>query len=137
MVRKMSQASNQMVKTLLAGEDLTSSQYLAVMIELSSSNEVIIAGTPANEGTHVIGVLQNEPDDGEAASVAIGGTSKLIMAASCDAGEKLMSSSGKGTPVDGDSKSVIGIALEDSDGNNSVIEVLLTPGGVAQADESN
>jgi len=133
----MSQASNQMVKTLLAGEDLTSSQYYAVMIELGTSNEVIVAGTPAAEGTHVIGVLQNEPDDGEAASVAIGGTSKLIMAAACDAGEKIMSSSGKGTPADGDQKSVIGIALEDADGNNSVIEVLLTPGGVAQADESN
>ena len=134
----MSQASNQIVKSLLAGEDLTSSQYYAVMIELGSSNEVIVAGTPAAEGTHVIGVLQNEPDDGEAASVAIGGTSKIIMAANCDAGEKIMSSAGKGTPVDGDQKSVIGIALEDNaEGDGGVIEILLTPGGVAQADESN
>ena len=133
----MSQASNQIVKSFIAGEDLSSSQYLAVMIELGTSNEVIIAGTPAAEGTHVIGVLQNEPEDGEAASVAIGGTSKLIMAAACDAGEKLMSSSGAGTPVDADQKSVIGIALEDADGAASVIEVLLTPGGIGQANESN
>ena len=134
----MSQASNQIVKTFKAGEDLTSGQYLAVMIELGTSNEVIKAGTPAAEGTHVIGILQNEPDDGEAASVAIGGTSKLIMAADCDAGEKLMSSSGKGTPVDDDQKSVIGIALEDNaEGDGGVIEVLITPGGVAQANESN
>jgi len=134
----MSQASNQIVKTFKAGEDLTSGQYLAVMIELGTSNEVIKAGTPAAEGTHVIGILQNEPDDGEAASVAIGGTSKLIMAADCDAGEKLMSSSGKGTPVDDDQKSVIGIALEDNaEGDGGIIEVLITPGGVAQANESN
>jgi len=133
----MSQASNQIVKTFVAGEDLSSSQFLAVMIELGTSNEVIIAGTPAAEGTHVIGVLQNEPEDGEAASVAIGGTSKLKMAAACDAGEKIMSSSGSGTPVDADQKSVIGIALEDADGSGSIIEVLLTPGGVAQANESN
>jgi len=134
----MSQASNQIVKTFKAGEDLTSGQYLAVMIELGTSNEVIKAGTPAAEGTHVIGILQNEPDDGEAASVAIGGTSKLIMAADCDAGEKLMSSSGKGTPVDDDQKSVIGIALEDNaEGDGGVIEVLITPGGVAQANESD
>jgi len=133
----MSQASNQIVKTFISGEDLSSSQYLAVMIELGTSNEVIVAGTPAAEGTHVIGVLQNEPADGEAASVAIGGTSKLKMAAACDAGEKLMSSAGSGTPVDGDTKGVIGIALEDADGSGSIIEVLVTPGGVAQADESN
>ena len=134
----MSQASNQIVKTLLSGEDLSSSQYYAVMIELGTSNTVIVAGTPAAEGTHVIGILQNEPADGEAANVVIGGTSKIVMAANCDAGEKIMSSSGKGTPVDGDQKSVIGVALEDNaEGDGGIVEILLTPGGVAQADESN
>jgi hypothetical protein len=134
----MSQASNQIVKPLIAGEDLSSDQYKAVMIELGISNTVIKAGTPAAEGTHVIGILQNEPEDGEAASVAIGGTSKLIMAANCDAGEKLMSSSGKGTPVTTDNYSVIGIALEDNaEGDGGIIEVLLTPGGHGHANESN
>lgn len=134
----MAQASNQIVKTFLAGEDLTSDQYKFVMIELSSSNEVIKAGTPAAEGTHVIGILQNKPDDGEAATVVIGGTSKLVMAANCDAGEKLMSSAGKGTPVDADQKSVGAIALEDNGGGDGgIIEVLVTPGGIAQANESN
>ena len=134
----MSQASNQIVKTLLSGEDLSSSQYYAVMIELGTSNTVIVAGTPAAEGTHVIGILQNEPADGEAANVVIGGTSKIVMAANCDAGEKIMSSSGKGTPVDADQKSVIGVALEDNaEGDGGIVEILLTPGGVGQADESN
>jgi len=134
----MSQASNQIVKTLLSGEDLSSSQYYAVMIELGTSNTVIVAGTPAAEGTHVIGILQNEPADGEAANVVIGGTSKIVMAANCDAGEKIMSSSGKGTPVDADQKSVIGIALEDNaEGDGGIVEILLTPGGIGQADESN
>jgi hypothetical protein len=134
----MSQASNQIVKSLIAGEDLSDYQYHAVMIELGTSNTVIKAGTPAAEGTHVIGILQNEPEDGEAASVAIGGTSKLIMAANCDAGEKLMSSSGKGTPVTTDNYSVIGIALEDNaEGDGGIIEVLLTPGGHGHANESN
>ena len=133
----MSQASNQIVKTFLAGEDLSSSQYYAVMIELGTPNEVIVAGTPAAEGTHVVGILQNKPDDGEAATVVIGGTSKLSMAAACDAGEKIMSSSGQGTPADADQKSVIGIALEDCTDADTIVEVLVTPGGVAQADESN
>lgn len=134
----MAQASNQIVKTFLAGEDLTSDQYKFVMIELGTSNTVIKAGTPAAEGTHVIGVLQNKPDDGEAASVVICGTSKLVMAANCDAGEKLMSSTGKGTPADADQKSVGAIALEDNaEGDGGIIEVLVTPGGISQANESN
>lgn len=132
----MSQASNQIVKSFLAGETFIAKQYYAVMMT-TVDNTVVVAGTPAAEGTHVIGIVQNKPASGEATSVAIGGTSKLVMAASCDIGEKIMSSSGKGTPVDADQKSVIGIALEASVGNNSVIEVLLTPGGVAQANESN
>ena len=133
----MSQASNQMVKSMLAGESFASKQFFAVMMT-STDNTVVVANTAAAEGTHVLGVIQNEPGSGEAASVAIGGTSKLLMAASCDQGEKIMSDgNGEGTPADADQKSVIGIALEASDGNGSIIEVLLTPGGHAQADESN
>jgi len=133
----MSQASNQMVKSLLAGASFASKQYFAVQMT-STDNTVIVAGAAATEGSHVVGIIQNEPGSGEAASVAIGGTSKLSMAAACDQGEKIKSDgTGEGTPVDADQKSVIGIALEASDGDGSIIEVLLTPGGVAQADESN
>jgi len=133
----MSQASNQMVKSMLAGVSFASKQFFAVMMT-STDNTVIVATGGAAEGTHVIGVIQNEPGSGEAASVAIGGTSKLLMAAACDQGEKIMSDgNGEGTPVSADTYSVIGIALEASDGDGSIIEVLLTPGGVGQADESN
>jgi len=133
----MSQASNQMVKSMLAGASFASKQYFAVQMT-STDNTVIVAGAAAAEGSHVVGIIQNEPGSGEAASIAIGGTSKLSMAAACDQGEKIKSDgNGEGTPVDADQKSVIGIALEASDGDGSIIEVLLTPGGVAQADESN
>ena len=132
----MAQSSNQTVKSFIAGESFASKQYYAVQIS-GADNTVILAGTPAAEGTHVVGVIQNEPASGEAASVVIGGTSKLQMAATCDRGEKLMSASGAGTPVDADQKSVIGIALESAVSATSIIEVLVTPGGVAQANESN
>ena len=60
------------------------------------------------------------------------------MAADCDIGDKIMSSSGKGAPVDADQKSVIGIALSaNANGDGGLIEIMITPGGVAQADESN
>lgn len=134
----MSQASNQIVKSLLAGQTFAAKQYYAVQVT-STNNTVVVAGSAAAEGAHVIGVMQNKPASGEAASVAIGGTSKLVMAANCDQGEKIMSDgNGKGTPADADQKSVIGIALEaNTGGDGGIIEVLLTPGGVAQANESN
>ena len=125
------------VLSLVAGLDLSSSQYYAVQMD-ADGREVKIAGTPAAEGTHVIGVLQNKPVEGDAAAVATAGTSLLYMAANCDIGDKIMSSSGKGTPVDADQKSVIGIALSaNANGAGGLIEILITPGGVGQADESN
>ena len=131
------QANPMDVLSLVSGADLSSSQYYAVELD-SDDREVKVAGTPAAEGTHVLGVLQNKPTEGQAASIATGGSSRLTMAANCDAGEKIMSSSGKGTPADGDQKSVIGIALtSNAEGDGGIIEILITPGGVAQADESN
>jgi hypothetical protein len=135
MARLQSNAMN--VLSFVSGEDLSSSQYYAVQMD-TDVREVKVADTPAAEGTHVIGVLQNKPEEGEAASVATAGTSLLYMAANCDIGEKIMSSSGKGTPADGDTKSVIGIALSsNANGDGGLIEILITPGGVAQTDESN
>ena len=135
MARLQSNAMN--VLSMVSGEDLSSSQYFAVQMD-ADNREVKVAGTPAAEGTHEIGVLQNEPAEGGAASVATAGTSLLYMAADCDIGDKIMSSSGKGTPVDADQKSVIGIALSaNANGDGGLIEIMITPGGVAQADESN
>ena len=131
------QANPMDVLSLVAGADLSSSQYYAVQND-ADAREVKVAGTPAAEGTHVLGVLQNDPTEGQAASIATGGTSRLVMAADCQVGEKIMSSSGKGTPADADQKSVIGIAMTaNAEGDGGIIEILVTPGGVAQADESN
>ena len=136
----MSQVSNQVLKSFKAGVTFVSKKYYACMIYGSGYDSTVIVATGgAAEGTHVIGIVQNEPASGEAASVCIGGTSKLVMAANCDRGEKIMSNgSGKGTPVTTDNYSVIGIALEsNSGGDGNIIEVLLTPGGHGHADESN
>lgn len=134
----MAQFSNQTVKSFISGESFAAKQYYAVQMNTTGST-VVVAGAGAAEGTHSIGVVQNKPANGEAAAVAIGGTSKLVMAANCDVGEKIMSDgNGKGTPVDTDTYSVIGIALESNTaGDGGIIEVLLTPGGVGQANESD
>ena len=126
------------VLSLEAGADLSSSQYYAVQMD-ATEREVKVAGAGAAEGSHVLGVLQNKPVEGDSASVATGGTSLLIMADNCSIGEKIMSdATGKGTPVDTDKYSVIGIALSaNANGSGGLIEILLTPGGVGQADESD
>ena len=131
------QANPMNVLSMVAGADLSSSQYYAVQMD-ADPREVKVAGTPAAEGAHVIGVLQNKPTEGQAASIATAGSSLLYMAADCDIGDKIMSSSGKGTPVDADQKGVIGIALSaNANGDGGLIEIMITPGGVAQANESN
>ena len=134
----MSQASNQIVKSFICGADsLATKQYYAVQMG-ASDNAVIVAGAGAAEGAHVLGVLQNKPAVGEAAAVAIGGTSKLQMGATCDRGEKIKAiAGGTGTPATADQESVIGIALESATSATSIIEILLTPGGHAQANESD
>ena len=136
----MSQVSNQVLKSFIAGAAVATKQYYACQIYGSGAdNTVILAAAGAAEGAHVTGVIQDKPVSGGATSVCIGGTSKLTMAANCDRGEKIMSDgTGKGTPADGDTKAVIGIALEsNAEGDGGIIEVQLTPGGVAQANESN
>ena len=63
------QANPMNVLSLVAGADLSSSQYYAVQID-ADPREVKVAGSPAAEGTHVLGVLQNKPTEGQAASIA-------------------------------------------------------------------
>ena len=134
----MARNAGQTVVSFKAGETFAAKQYYAVEVN-TTDNTVYVAGAGAAEGSHVIGIVQNKPASGLAAAVAIAGVSKLVMAATCDIGEKIMSDgNGKGTPVDGDQKSVVGIALEsNASGDGAIISVLLTPGGVAQANESD
>ena len=134
----MAYGSGQTVISLIAEATLAAKQYYAVQMG-TADNNVVVAAAGANEATHVLGVVQNKPAAGESAAIAIGGVTRLVMAANCDRGEKIKSDgTGKGTPVTADQLAVIGIALEsNASGDGAVISVLLTPGGVAQADESN
>lgn len=58
--------------TLVAGADLsTTGQYLGV--KLDASGDAVLCDT---EGEQVYGILQNDPDTGEEATVAIAGLTK-------------------------------------------------------------
>jgi hypothetical protein len=60
--------------TLVAGEDLTSSQFCAVDVEVSTGNVIL-----PTKGERAIGVIQNKPDDGEAATIVVTGVTKVLV----------------------------------------------------------
>jgi len=134
----MSQYGNQLNMSATAEETFAAKQYYIVQVG-TSNGYVKVAAAAAAEGTHPIGVIQNDPAALGAADVAIAGTTKVVCAANVDRGEKVMSNgSGKATPCDADQKGSVGIALESNTaGDEGIIEILLTPGGFSQADESN
>jgi len=134
----MSQYASQLNISRTAEETFAEKQYYICMVG-TSAGYIKLADAAAAEGTHCLGIVQNDPAAESAANVAIAGTSKVVCVANISIGEKVMSDgNGKATPVDGDQKSVAGIALEpNTAGDGGIIEILLTPGGVGQADESN
>ena len=111
---------NSRTLTFNAGADLSSSQYY--LTKLDNNGNVVLATADAV----VIGSLQNKPKAGEAATIAIGETVKVVAGGDVAIGDLIVSDeSGKGiTRIT--EHNIFGIALEaGSDG--SVIEVLVRP----------
>jgi hypothetical protein len=120
----MSQQIGVLDLTFTAGEDLTTAQYKAVY--LSADNTVSLCTT-----AHVdaIGILQNEPDSGEAALVRVLGTTKVMVGEAIEAGKRVY--------VDTDAMvmeenaaaqtevRLIGIMLSDADADGDIAEVFL------------
>lgn len=124
----MSQMSNQLVKSFIAGASLPA--YVAV-------NLTAVANTVTNSITStsvLIGVTTNGAPSGGAVPVAIGGTAKMICAASTPVASVIVAQTGTGYAVVGDPTTTslnrsIGIAL-DAGSTNSVIEVLIQTNNV-------
>ncbi|MCL4715471.1 MAG: hypothetical protein KJZ75_11220 [Hyphomonadaceae bacterium] len=68
----MAGEANLVCITRIAGADLSAKQYTAV--KQNSSGQVVAAGA----GEKALGILQNKPTSGQAATVAVGGVSKWI-----------------------------------------------------------
>lgn len=60
--------------TRAAGADLSSSQYK--FVESNSSGTATVCGTA---GEYALGVLQNDPTSGNAATIAVSGISKVVL----------------------------------------------------------
>ena len=83
----MALQSNGIDISRVAGADLSASQYLAV--KLNSSGQVVVAGA----GEAAIGILQNKPGAGQAATVRVGGASKAKAGGTIAAGADVAANS--------------------------------------------
>ena len=109
---------------LVATGDQSSNQY-KVMAFGSTAGTVKAATTAATDT--IIGVLQNDPADGEPAEVAAWGVCKALAAASVTAGAKLTcNSTGYVAATTTDKDEIIGIALAASSAAGDLIPVLLS-----------
>lgn len=114
---------NPNVVTLEAGQDLSSSQFYFVSIAADGQVD------PTGDGASADGVLQNDPSAaGRAASVAIGGITKVACGGTVTRGGDVASDA-NGKAVDAVTGDVImGTALE-TGASGSVIAMLFQPRG--------
>jgi len=112
---------------MVAGADLTSAQYRFVVV--NSSGKVVLAGA----GAVVDGVVQNNPNTDQAATVwGVGSVSKVVAGAAVAQGA-LVASNGSGQAITAVSGNYIaGRALQAATGAGQLIPVWITnPGRVA------
>lgn len=101
-----------------ANTDLTDEQFKVV--ELDSDGNIGLA----TAGELGLGVLQNDPDDGEAGAVRVAGVSKVVAGATVGAGE-VVEVGTDGRVIEQDTGEGVGICLEGGD-ENEVITILVS-----------
>ena len=110
-------------KTFEANGDLSDYQYRFVKLETAGT--VAICGN----GEAPIGILQNDPEDGEQANVMLMGISNLVAHAAIAVNETIGSqASGRGVTVSADTNTYNAVALEAATDQDDEIKVLLTSG---------
>jgi hypothetical protein len=111
--------------TLLAGEDLTDSQYRFMAVD---ANGQAVVATAAAFGA---GVLQNNPGLGEAAGIMAVGISKVEAGAAITAGSEVTSDAQGRAVTAAVGEHIHGIALIEAGGVGEIIPVLLKGGTAA------
>lgn len=115
----MSSENNLCAVTLPAAADLSAQQYRCVTVNASGQAAV------ANATSLVVGILQNNPPSGQAATVAYSGVSKARAGGVIAAGARVTSdASGNVIAAATAGDAVIGVALEGA-ASGDYIKVLL------------
>lgn len=109
--------------SLLAGADLSSSQYK--IVKLASTAGEVVVGAAATD--NVIGVLLNDPADGEVAEIAVAGIVKVQAEASQSAGATVASSTtGRAKVTSTGNDGVLGTLLDASTSAGDIVRVLVS-----------
>lgn len=120
---------------LLAGADLSSSQFLFVKMH-TTANQVVKCATDAEI---YLGVLQNEPASGSEARVMTTGVTKVVAGGAISVGDKIgTDTAGKAKTIETTTGADVGdyfgaVALESASAANEVIAILLGPSGLVFA----
>lgn len=135
----MSYQGNGVDITLLAAADLSAKQFYAVKVD--SNGAAAVAGA----GEFSVGIVQNDPTSGKAATVRVGGISKATagdtinkgdLVAANASGKLVVATKGRtktddtGAAVDALlGSNVLGVALEGASGDGIIFPVLITHSG--------
>jgi len=121
----MAFSENMQTISLVAGEDLSSSQYYFVAVD--TSGQAVLTGDDGNP----IGVVQNKPESGQAATIAIAGVTKLYIGteSGLGAGYNVGCDSNSAGKVSDTGSFRMGVALEDPTADGDIVSVLLQKNG--------
>lgn len=110
------------VLTRLAGADLsTTGQYR--FVEQSTSGTVTVCNSA---GENALGVLQNNPASGQAATIAVGGVTKVLAGATIAIGEQIATTAAGKAAVATNGQVILGEAMSGG-GDGSIISMLWRP----------
>ena len=123
----MSAKDYKSIPGMLAGANLSTSQYKVVMFA-STAGEVVVADGPDNG--MIAGLLQNDPADGEAADVAYSGIALGICESTAITFGNVVASNATAELqiVPNDEARSIGNALETSSAVGDIIKVMVSLG---------
>jgi hypothetical protein len=121
----MAYSENMIAISLVAGEDLSSSQYYFVSV--NTSGQAVLTGDDGNP----VGVVQNKPESGQVATVCIYGVTKLYIGteSGLGAGYNVGCDSNSAGKVSDTGSFRMGVALEDPTADGDIVSVLLQKNG--------
>jgi predicted RecA/RadA family phage recombinase len=121
----MAFSENLQTITLTAASDLSSKQFYFVAVD--TDGKAALTGDDGNP----IGVLQNKPEAGEAATIAIAGVTKLYIGteSGLGAGYNVGCDSNSAGKVSDTGSFRMGVALEDPTSDGDIVSVLLQKNG--------
>jgi len=116
---------NQLTITLEAASDLSAKQYRFVAVDTNGK-----ATTTGDDG-NPIGVLQNKPTAGQAATICVYGVTKLYIGteSGLGAGYNVGCDSNSAGKVSDTASFRMGVALEDPTADGDIVAVLLQKNG--------